>query len=607
MASTYSTNLRIELIGTGEQSGTWGTTTNTNLGSLIEEAIAGYATQAVTDGAATVLTIPNGSSSTGRHYVIEFTGTLTAARTVEVPAVDKPYTFFNNTAGGFSVTVKVSGQTGVTIAAGKKAVVYTNSTDVIEVINAPVSETGTQTLTNKTLTSPTLTAPVLGTPASGTLTNCTGLPVGTGVSGLGAGVATFLATPSSANLAAAVTDETGSGALVFATSPTLVTPALGTPASGTLTSCTGLPLTTGVTGTLPVANGGTGITSLGAGVATFLATPSSANLAAAVTDETGSGALVFATSPTLVTPALGTPASGTLTSCTGLPLTTGVTGTLPVANGGTGAVTHTANNVLIGNGTSAFSSVAPGTSGNVLTSNGTSWTSAALAAVVSLLTISNGRATAVDTQTLNASGTWTKPGSGTVALVEVWGAGGSGSRHTNVAYTGGGGGGGYAAAYFGLEELAATVSATVGVGGVARTGSNQAGATGGTSSFGSFLSATGGVGGPYTTGTGFSGAGGTGSTSGGRSTANSWWQFLNNFFTSSGSGSDGGAPQENVSYGGGAGASYYYGVTTSTYGGAGGAYAGATGSVGVQPGGGGAGATSTSGAGGAGRVRVTVF
>jgi hypothetical protein len=69
-------------------------------------------------------------------------------------------------------------------------------------------------------------------------------------------------------------------------------------------------------GTLAVANGGTGITSLGAGVATFLGTPSSANLASAVTDETGTGALVFATSPTLVTPVLGTPSSGTLSSCT---------------------------------------------------------------------------------------------------------------------------------------------------------------------------------------------------------------------------------------------------------------------------------------------------
>jgi hypothetical protein len=139
---------------------------------------------------------------------------------------------------------------------------------------------------------------------------------------------------------------------------------------------------------LPVASGGTGLTALGAGVATWLGTPSSANLAAAVTDETGSGALVFANSPTLTTPALGTPSSGTLTSCTGLPLSTGVTGTLPVANGGTGATSLTANNVLLGNGTSALQVVAPGTSGNVLTSNGTTWASTAVPSPAALSTAS---------------------------------------------------------------------------------------------------------------------------------------------------------------------------------------------------------------------------
>ena len=132
MSSTYS-NLKFELIATGEQSGSWGTTTNTNIGTAIEQSIVGMATLVTGDFTSNVATLTLANTNAlqnARALCLNITATLSAAGTVNVPAIEKPYIIINNSVGGYAVTVKVSGQTGVSVPNGKRTVVYNNGTDV---------------------------------------------------------------------------------------------------------------------------------------------------------------------------------------------------------------------------------------------------------------------------------------------------------------------------------------------------------------------------------------------------------------------------------------------------------------------------------------------
>jgi hypothetical protein len=216
MASTYS-QYKIELVGTGEQAGTWGTTTNSNFGSAtpgtyqgFEQAIGGRADVTMSSTTITLSLTNSNAAQDARALYLNLSGSPSGAADLVVPALQKSYLVKNGS--DEVVTIKVTGQTGVAIPVGKTVWVYNNGTDVVTAVDHI----------------PSLTLGAALPVASG----------GTGITSFGTGVATFLGTPSSANLAAAVTDETGSGLLVFATSPTLVTPVLGTPSSGTLSSCT---------------------------------------------------------------------------------------------------------------------------------------------------------------------------------------------------------------------------------------------------------------------------------------------------------------------------------------------------------------------------------
>jgi hypothetical protein len=206
MASTYS-QYKIELIGTGEQAGTWGTTTNSNFGSAtpgtyqgFEQAIGGKATIDLSAGGTIALTLTNSNAAqNARALFFDLSGSPSGAVTLQVPAIQKSYIVKNGS--GQTVTVEISGGTGVAVPNGSTTVVYADGTNVVTALNY----------------APALTLGAALPVASG----------GTGITSFGTGVATALGQ-----------NVTGSGGIALATSPTFVTPVLGTPTSGTLSTCT---------------------------------------------------------------------------------------------------------------------------------------------------------------------------------------------------------------------------------------------------------------------------------------------------------------------------------------------------------------------------------
>jgi hypothetical protein len=204
MPSTYSPSLRIELPGSGEQSGVWGTTTNNNLGTLLEQSIAGVQAITMTDANYT-LSNYNGVSDEARKAVLVVSGTNAAVRDIIAPLTPKVYTIKNNTTGGFAIRIKASTGGSITIPNGATYLVYCDGTDFQLAL--------TQTLV-----------------AAGT---------GISITTVGSTSTVSFGPITSAQLAAAVSDETGSGAAVFATSPTLVNPNLGTPTTLVGTNITG--------------------------------------------------------------------------------------------------------------------------------------------------------------------------------------------------------------------------------------------------------------------------------------------------------------------------------------------------------------------------------
>lgn len=372
MTINYTTLLALAEPVTGTQPGVWGDDVNRGITDYLDIAIAG--TNTISTDTDVTLTKTQGdnagsniSATTAQYMQLFFNGARTAIRNVVAPATSKIYVVNNSTTGGFAVIVKTGVSVGVSIANGEKAVIAYDGSDYVKISSSLISGlTGILPVANG------------GTGVS----TLTGVVYGNGTSAMSAAsaaqiVAAIGATPVAnatnvANLSGGAANQivyqSGAGVSAFATAPSTAGLVLGW--TGTAFNWVSAPAATSATN---LAGGGayTVVYQSSAGTTAYLTNGTSGQVLTANTGGAPTWSAVSASVTSFETSLSGlTPSTSTTGAVT-------LAGTLGVSSGGTGLSTLTANNVILGNGTSTPTFVAPSTAGNVLTSNGTTWQSVA--------------------------------------------------------------------------------------------------------------------------------------------------------------------------------------------------------------------------------------
>jgi hypothetical protein len=335
MASTFSPTLRIELIGDGDQSGIWGQTTNINLGTLLEQAITGVVNITMVDANYT-LTNFNGVSDESRNAVLVAGGTNAAVRDIIAPLVEKLYVVRNSTAGGFAINIRAATGSSVSVPSGATVWVYCDGTNFNAINTESVGNfevNGNLTVTGNTnAVAATYTGNVVALNYS-TAGNVSATGNVSAANFIGAGLT--ITSINASNISAGTIDNARTTAASANGASTIVL--RGTSGEFSAGAITGSSFT----------GDGSAVSNINASNISS-GTVASARIAGSYTGITGVGTLT----------------AGTWNA-----------NAVDAQYGGTGRTTLTANNVILGNGTSSVNFVAPGTSGNVLTSNGTTWAS----------------------------------------------------------------------------------------------------------------------------------------------------------------------------------------------------------------------------------------